>query len=212
MFRVCRNLVDILRRRGLIPSHDCLVCQALTSNDTFVAAFSDMPVRSRMKMIFTSITDPSVRYVILFATESNIGKQGVVAYIDVFTQENATAGMLVIENTNIGSVSGGCSASKRPITSMAVSVLQALSIPIEVFEDTQLVFNILEHELQPDFRVVDKSEHAELFATFCTREQLPRMRRDDPVARLLGVRRGDIVKAVQIVETSGTAILYLHVV
>ncbi len=179
----------------MVPSVDCPFRRGVSVD------------RSELVMYFTpssaTASASTEKYVVLFASESNIGKQGVLEYVTRFQDHGATAGMLVVCQTG---------TLKRPITTMAVSVLQSQDFPIEVFEDNQLVFNVLLHELQPHFEVVDPAMHADIARTFCEPSKLPRMRRDDAVARLLGVRRGDIVKMTNIVETAGASVTYLVVV
>lgn len=206
LYQVMKNVTDILAQfRGLVPSPTCAVQPYMASHDSFVAHFGEEPDRAVISMHFVHPMHDEVNFVVLFAAQEesskNIGKQGIVGYVEQFRELGATGGILVVESNK----------SKRPITSMAVDVLQAEEIPIEIFEDTQLVFNAFAHDLQPRFEIVDPSKYAEITSTFCALAQLPRMKPTDIVARLLGVRRGMVVKMTDIVETSGVAVSYLYV-
>jgi DNA-directed RNA polymerase subunit H (RpoH/RPB5) len=186
------------------PSPECPVQMHLGSYESFVQRFTEDPDRTLLNMIFER--PDGTNFVVLFATqsdESRIGKQDILAYVERFRDLGAAGGILIVESSR--------TPSKRPITSMAIDVLQAEDIPIEVFEDTQLVYNVLLHEFQPHFEIVDPSKYAEITSTFCTLQQLPRMKTNDIVCRLIGAKRGNVVKVTNVVETSGVAVQYLFV-
>lgn len=200
-----KNITDILvRYRGLLPSPACDVQMHLGSHDEFLARFGDEPDRSALAMRFVNPARADSNFVVLFAAQDEkLGKQGIVAYVEMFKDLGATGGILVVESS--------ASKSKRVVTSMAVDVLQTAEIPIEIFEDTQLVFNVFTHDFQPQYEIVDPSKYGEITSTFCALAQLPRMKSNDIVARLLGVRRGMVVKTTTITETSGLSVGYLYV-
>jgi DNA-directed RNA polymerase subunit H (RpoH/RPB5) len=206
LYRIMQNVTEILTRfRGLHPSPMCEAQPHLSSCDAFVEHFGEEPDRALLTMRFVHPTRADVNFLVLFAAHDdaskNIGKQGIVGYVWQFKELGATGGILVVES----------SKSKRPITSMAVDVLQTADIPIEIFEDTQLVFNVFMHDFQPQYEVVDPSKYGEITSTFCALSQLPRMKTSDIIARLLGVRRGTVVKMTSILETSGVCVNYLYV-
>ena len=206
-YKICKTIQNILQRRGYSPLSDCLVTQYLQNEQMFTEQFTDNPVRSRL--VFKYFNESTQRkFIVLFAVENNIGRQNIMNYITTFQDYTANDAWLIVD-----SFVDTYGVNKKPISSMAENVISSLpGIRIDIYEDNELVFNILDHCLQPSYELVPQNEHASVFQTFTSADKLPRMRRDDPIAKLLGFRPKDIVKTKTTVETSGTQICYLCVV
>ncbi|WP_460126254.1 DNA-directed RNA polymerase subunit H [Stetteria hydrogenophila] len=72
---------------------------------------------------------------------------------------------------------------------------------------------ILQHELVPEHRILSLEEAAHLIRSLGVRpEQLPRISINDPVARLLGAKPGDIIEIRRKSPTAGEAVYYRIVV
>jgi DNA-directed RNA polymerase I, II, and III subunit RPABC1 len=75
---------------------------------------------------------------------------------------------------------------------------------IECFLEDDLLVNITHHELVPKHIVLSRDEKTALLKRYRLKEtQLPRMLQKDPVARYLGLRRGQVVKIIRTSETAG---------
>jgi len=65
----------------------------------------------------------------------------------------------------------------------------------QAFQEIDLMVNVLEHDLQPKFRLLTKSEVEEYFNTFENKKrEMPRILDSDPVARYFGAKIGDILE------------------
>jgi len=81
----------------------------------------------------------------------------------------------------------------------------------QLFDLRELQFNIMKHSLVPPHQKISKKEGLELLEKYkVTRNQLPLILRKDPVAKFLGLKRGDIVKITRASETAGEYINYRY--
>merc|ERR1711879_520334 len=83
------------------------------------------------------------------------------------------------------------------------------AILAETFLESELVVNVTEHILVPKHYLLSADEKAELLEHYKAKEfQLPRILTKDPVAKYLGLCRGDVVKIVRSSETAGHYVTY----
>jgi DNA-directed RNA polymerase I, II, and III subunit RPABC1 len=97
-------------------------------------------------------------------------------------------------------------------TQQAKQKLQEISkeLPIEIFTVSELVVNITEHELVPKHILLSEKDKKLLLDKYKIKDpnQLPKILLSDPVARYLGLKRGDVVKIIRKSETAGKYITY----
>jgi DNA-directed RNA polymerases I, II, and III subunit RPABC1 len=112
----------------------------------------------------------------------------------------------------------GIVISKENFTSMALKTFAAdheFKPPggIETFREDDLLVNITKHELVPKHILLSKQEKIDLLHRYRLKEtQLPRIQVTDPVARYLGLRRGQVVKIIRKSETAGRYASYRWVI
>jgi DNA-directed RNA polymerase subunit H len=74
-------------------------------------------------------------------------------------------------------------------------------------------FNLFEHELVPKHEILPKEEKAELLRKYRIKPyQMPHIKMADPVIRLIGAKRGDIIKITRKSQTAGRSVVYRYVV
>ena len=83
---------------------------------------------------------------------------------------------------------------------------------VQVFWLDTLIINIIKHEIVPKHRIIDARERDALFQKYDIKSlnQLPIILKTDPVAKFLGMRRGDVCEILRPSETSGMYISYRH--
>lgn len=102
------------------------------------------------------------------------------------------------------------------LTSPAVLMLRDLEtrgIFISYFNENELLYDIYEHVRVPKHTLLTVDEKQELLRTLrATEDLLPKMQRQDPMARYLGLRVGDVVKIDRYSMTVGHDVYYRIVV
>ena len=77
-------------------------------------------------------------------------------------------------------------------------------IRAEHFKEEDLLVNITKHELVPKHILLSDEEKKVLLDRYRLKEsQLPRIQAGDPVAKYLGLRKGQVVKIIRKSETAG---------
>jgi DNA-directed RNA polymerase subunit H len=72
---------------------------------------------------------------------------------------------------------------------------------------------VLEHELVPKHEVLSKKAAEQILESYGIKAtQLPKIRTDDPVAKAIKAKKGDIVKIIRNSFTAGEAVYYRLVI
>jgi DNA-directed RNA polymerase I, II, and III subunit RPABC1 len=141
--------------------------------------------------------DDGARKLLVIFAQIEVGKADVHPFLAAIEEAQATEGIVVVP---------------RKITSGALKEIQKHPLPIHVFLHSELVFNVLTHEYCPRYEVVPAEQHATVFATFATADKLPRLRKDDPVARYMGLQKDAVVKVVTHSDITTSSVHYVVVV
>ena len=80
---------------------------------------------------------------------------------------------------------------------------------IEHFRDNELLVDITEHKLVPAHQPLSPEDKAALLKRYKLKEsQLPRIQKNDPVARYYGLKVGEVIKIIRPSETAGRYVTY----
>ena len=84
------------------------------------------------------------------------------------------------------------------------------SATIQVFQVSELMFNITKHHLVPKHEVLGEEEIKDVMERYSLKSihQLPLIMKSDPVARYLGLRVGQVVRVTRPSQTAGEYVLY----
>ena len=177
--------------------------------DAFRAQYADeQGVPQRTKMAFTARPSPAMiaRYTPLpgardpspqigtihveFSSNPNIGIKDIKQFAQLLSEKNYATGIFV--------------TAAAPTSSALKIIPSLLPTIMEIFREEDLLVNISRHELVPKHMLLSAEEKKGLLERYRLKEtQLPRIRVDDPMARFLGLRRGQVVKIIRKSETAG---------
>lgn len=202
LWRVRRTAHEMVRDRGYEISED----EIRMSLDVFKATYCDNDGRVQRKdMRFKAAPsqelidrqrDPTGRDLepgpiwVEFSASPSVGIKEMRAFAQTIHMEGITTGIFITTVTP---------------TASALKVLPTvLPSVIETFVEADLLINITHHDLVPKHIVLSREEKKTLLERYRLKEtQLPRIQLGDPVARYLGLKRGQVVKIVRKSETSG---------
>ncbi|PNS17483.1 DNA-directed RNA polymerases I, II, and III subunit RPABC1 [Sphaceloma murrayae] len=133
-----------------------------------------------------------------FSTDSAVGIKHLRTFASFLNERNFYSGVFI---------------TGASITSSALKSAANLPIAMEVWPEQDLLVNITRHELVPKHILLTPTEKKALLERYRLKEtQLPRIRMEDPVAKYLGLRRGQVVKIIRKSETAGRYASYRWVI
>ena len=153
--------------------------------DAMVAKYTAIPTKAEPS------PQPQIGTIwIEFSSDASIGIKQMRAFAHHVAQHKFHTGILVTQ------------ASITPAALKIIPVV--LPSIIETFQEQDLLVNITHHELVPTHELLSAEQKVELLRRYRLKEsQLPRIQVGDPVAKYLGLRKGQVVKIIRRSETAG---------
>ena len=131
-----------------------------------------------------------------YIPNGKINKECIQHFVKEMQTAEASSGIIITSSTKLSE------QAKKQIEN-------SKELTIEVFYLNELVVNITEHELVPNHTLLSKKDKKLLLERYKIKDsQLPKILVSDPVARYLGLKRGDVVKITRKSETAGRYITY----
>lgn len=95
--------------------------------------------------------------------------------------------------------------TEETIENFFESILKKHNIYVQMFSINKLLYNVTEHALVPKHEIVSIEEKNELMTKYNleNEEQLPLIKKNDPVAKYLGMKVGNVCKITTYSETHG---------
>jgi DNA-directed RNA polymerases I, II, and III subunit RPABC1 len=209
LWRILRTIKTMCLDRGYeltedecnisLPDFRSLVCDDTGSPDRAKMAFTARP-SSEMLARYTPLPKPGQTAAdcepqigtihVEFNPNTSVGIKDLKMFAQLLQEKNYYTGIFVTQASP---------------TSSALKIIPSLLPTImEIFKEEDLLVNISKHELVPKHILLSPEEKMGLLERYRLKEtQLPRIRVDDPMARYLGLRRGQVVKIIRKSETAG---------
>lgn len=194
---VTRTLVKMLQRRGYTMPAEV---EARTQADVeAMYAASSAPCLN-----FTAHRS-GTPLMVMFLNDEHASKLGLAPIRDLVTDmasKHCAEALLVVHD--------GLTA---PAASMVRELETKSSVTLTTFLADTLLYDIWEHAAVPRHTLLTPAEKDDLLRSLkCTADQLPRIMRDDPMARYMGLRVGDVVRIDRPSVTVGMDVYYRVVV
>jgi DNA-directed RNA polymerase I, II, and III subunit RPABC1 len=201
IFRVRKTVLQMLRDRGYVvfDSVEDIELPRQKFEENFVKV--NQVIRDNLEIKRPKWNAPSQRILVVFVKKekdkSAIGVKSIRNYCERLKQDDFQKIILILH----GRLS--------PQAKQAISAINSLVDRIEYFNESELIINITEHCLVPRHEILTKEECKKLLDKYSIKEsQLPKINKNDPVARYLGIEKNQIVKIIRSSETSGRYITY----
>ena len=142
-----------------------------------------------------------------------VGEEVIRLYYDYITSSKLNAGdiSLFFSQMKEGKAEIGIIIYSGQLSPQAKQKLADINMELQVqcFSISELMVNITEHTYVPKHLLLTTDEKKELKKRYKIKEsQLPKILSTDPVAKYLGLRKGDVVKIIRDSETAGRYVTY----
>ncbi|CAG9333712.1 unnamed protein product [Blepharisma stoltei] len=192
LYRIWRTLMQMLQDREYHVPND----QANYTLAAFKDKYCESKTREALNFQFSKVDDDNKKIFVCFPDDQRIAVPIIASVAQRMHKEGFERAIII---------------GKGIITPSAKTAIVELQnhFIIEYFEEKELLVNITEHELVPKHIVMTSEEKGALLKRYRVKEsQLPKIQTTDPVARYLGLQRGQVVKIIRNSETAGKYITY----
>ena len=193
LYKVWKTLNEMMEDRGYEKNKN-----ANMNKEEFIQEFSK---QAKLNGVFTKIDPNNPDNVFRTYYEYNPDPK-----LNMDTIKNLVEFMKSFNKINSGIlISAGKLTQQAKLRIMEINT----HIPVETFSIGELVVNITKHVLVPKHILLKPEEKDQLLKRYRIKpSQLPKIYITDPVAKYLGLKRGDVVKIVRFSETAGKYITY----
>lgn len=188
-----RTALEMLRDRGYDVPED----EISTSLEEFKETYPNVHLVPRpLERLFTKGESALLLH---FLEDSKLSVKNIKPILETAKVQGVTGILLIIKESMSSQVSEEIRSIKE--------------LEIEVFKESDLVFNVTKHELVPRHRIMAEEEkHRFLNERKLKENELPQIFVTDPVVRYFKGKKGDLVEIERKSETSGISYYYRVVV
>ena len=133
-------------------------------------------------------------YLVHFSSKSRISPDNLTEILDVMKTAGATRVIIVVDT---------------PPSSVILNLIRKNSETVQLFHTKQLLFDITTHRKVPAHRILTNEEKAAFLERYrANTDFMPAIDSQDPMAKWIGARPGDIVEILRRSETAASTPYY----
>jgi len=191
---ILTNIIKMLNYRGLILKENITKhiqsIQTISSDDSYKINL-DVGIKQDIQSTYTTDFDPKV--VIIKIIHQKILGITKLPIIKEFIDTNVLYHKIFIFD-------GISDKAKQTLYSFPNT---------EVFIESFLMINIVEHIDSPTYELLTEDEQKEVLETYIVkRKELPKLLTSDPIVSYFNLKRGEIIRVISCSEQSGFAVRY----
>ena len=196
-FKAGKTVNQMLVDRGyLIEDQDLNL-----SFQEFKGRYDEKPSRVNFKIFAPHQENTDHTLLVFFPEEEKLGVPTIKEVCKTMEDNSVTKGIIVM---------------KVDVTAFARKALEKVSgkCHVETFKQAELMINITKHKLVPQHEILSDKEKKKLLDKYKlnSEAQLPRIQKNDPIARYFGAQKGQVFKITRMSETAGRYVTYRIVV
>jgi len=133
---------------------------------------------------------------LMFSNEASVGRKYLAG---------------LVENMHAAGISHCVLIYSRISATARKDIEKLANVRIEIFSEDEMLYNVMEHVLMPEYEVLTREERIRMFGgktALIKEHQLPKIMVTDRTARYFGLRRNDVVRIIRCSETAGLAVSY----
>ena len=148
---------------------------------------------------------PKSNFTIKYVLQPKLRSKDVMKLIEDMIEENS-----IKEKTTIILIVRDTMKTEETIENFFESILKKNNIYVQMFDINKLLYNVTEHTLVPKHEIISTEEKEDLMSKYNleTEDQLPLIKKNDPVAKYHGMRVGNVCKITTHSETHGVYTKY----
>ena len=148
---------------------------------------------------------PKSNFTIKYVLQPKLRSKDVMKLIEDMIEENS-----IKEKSTIILIVRDTMKTEETIENFFESILKKNNIYVQMFDINKLLYNVTEHTLVPKHEIISTEDKEDLMSKYNleTEDQLPLIKKNDPVAKYHGMRVGNVCKITTHSETHGVYTKY----